>query len=109
MVRARNEGVLDCPPASDDGLFGIGCLVCRQNLVDGGVTDRMSGHAPTQAVELLDDRRIGFLLECVDAVIFSAFIVRLRIKLRHPAALETPVDAELDAAEAQPFVPFVWF
>src|SRR5437667_10757734 len=109
MVRTRNEGVLECPKASNDGLFGIGCFVCRQNLIDGSVADRMSGDTPTQAVEFLDDCRKRFLLECIDTVIFAAFIVRLRIKLRHPAALETAVDGLLDAAEAQPLIAFVWF
>src|SRR5437016_10470243 len=106
MVRTWNESVLDCPTASNDGFFGIGCFVGRQNLIDGGIADRMSGDAPTLAVELLDDRRIGFLLECVDTVIFAAFIVRLRTKLRQPSPLETPVPGLLDAAAAQPLVAF---
>src|SRR5262249_37531956 len=81
----------------------------RENFVDRSITDRMRGDAPTQAVELLDDRRVGFLLERIDAEIFSALVVGLLIGLRHPAAFETAVNAELDAADAQPLVPFVWF
>src|SRR2546428_11421857 len=99
MVRTRNEGVLDCPTASNDGFFGIGCFVGRQNLIDGSVADRMSGDPPTQAVELLDDCRKRLPPECIDTVIFAAFIVPLRIKLRHPAALETAVAGLPDAAE----------
>src|SRR5207244_7628114 len=81
MVRTRNEGVLDCPAASNDGFFGIGCFVGRQNLIDGSVADRMSGDTPTQAVEFLDDCRKRFLLECVDTVIFAAFIVLVLLML----------------------------
>src|SRR5262245_12741227 len=101
--------MLDRPPAPDDGLFGVGCFVRRENFIDCGITDRMRGHAPTEAVELLDDRRVGFLLERIDAEIFSTVIVRLLIELRHPTALETAVNGQLDAADAQPLVSFVWF
>src|SRR5262245_32944512 len=109
MVRSRNEGMLDRPAASRDGLFSIGRFVRSQNLVDGRIADSVSGDAPTQTVELLDDRRIRFLLESVDAVILSAFVIRLRIKLCHPPTLETTVNGQLDAAETQPLVSLVWF
>src|SRR5438046_10758962 len=69
----------------------------------------MSGDKTATAAAFLDSYRNRFLLERLDTVIFAAFIVRLRIKLRHPAALETAVDGLLDAAEAQPLIAFVWF
>src|SRR5204863_6438277 len=63
--------------------------------------------APAEPIELLYDVGIRLRRHRVHAAEGAAFAPRPGIRLAHPAALESSVDRELHAADAQPLAAFV--
>ena len=108
LIRLRNEAVLDGPPPADDRLLGVGGFVRGEHFVDRRVADGVRRDPPAETIQLLDDLRVRRLLHRVDAEERAAFAPRLGVRLAHPAAFEAAIDAELHAADADPFVAFVW-
>src|SRR5262245_11205098 len=99
--------MLDRPASARDRTIGIRRLVAAEHHVDGRVADRMRGNAPAILVERARDRREVRRRHGVDPEISAVPAQGADEWLRHEAAFEAAVDAELDAADAHPFVAFV--
>ena len=101
--------MLDRPAFPCNRPLRIGGFVRRQDFVNRRVTHRMGRDAPAEAIQLFDDIGVGRLLHRVDAGERAVLAPRLGVWLAHPTALESTVDRQLHAADADPFVAFVRF
>src|SRR5215831_14440246 len=99
--------MLDRPAPARDRAIRIGRLVAAEHHVDRGVADRMRGDAPAILVERAGDGGEIRRRHRVDTVIGAAAAHGADEWLRHETTLEAAVDAELDAADAHPFVAFI--
>ena len=92
-------------PAIDRSAFAAS--YAGKHFVDRRVADRVRRHAPAKPIELLDDSVNGAGFIVLHAEERAALAPRFRVRLAHPAAFESAVDAELHAADAHPLVAFV--
>src|SRR5438552_14478766 len=99
--------MLDRPAPPDDRAIGVGRLIAAKHNVNRGIADRMGGDSPAILVERARDRRKIRRRHGVDPEISALAAYGADEWLRHEAAFEAAVDAELDAADAHPFVAFV--
>src|SRR5438874_9708230 len=99
--------MLDRPAPACDRAIGIGRLIAAEHNVNRSIADRMGGDAPAILVERARDRRKIRRRHGVDPEISAFAAYGADEWLRHEAAFEPAVDAELDAADAHPFVAFV--
>ena len=91
----------------DDGVLAIGALVRGQHQIDGGVADRVGRDPPASPVHLADDRHVAFRVDRLQSTERSFLTPRLFVRRAHQSAFEAAIDAELDAAGAQPLVALV--
>src|SRR3954466_14555049 len=101
--------MLDRPASAGDRTIGIGRLIAAEHYIDCGIADRVRGHAPAILVEHARDRREVRRRHGVDPEVSAVPAHGADEWLCHEAAFEATVDAELDAADAHPFVAFVLF
>src|SRR6266700_7086930 len=99
--------MLDRPAPARDGAIGVRRLIAAQHHIDRGIADRMRGDAPAILVERARDRREIRRRHGVDPKVSAVAAHGADEWLRHEATFEAAVDAELDAADAHPFVAFV--
>src|SRR5256885_8492100 len=99
--------MLDRPAPARNGTIGIGRLVAAEHNVNRSIADRVGGDAPAILVERARDPREVGRRHGVDAEIGAVPAHSADEWLRHEAAFEATVDAELDAADAHPLVAFV--
>ena len=87
-------------------LLRVGLFVRVQHEIDRRVADGVRGHAPVVAVQVADHGDEAFGGDGLQAAERAPFVPRLLVGVAHQAALESAVNGELDAADAQPLVAF---
>ena len=101
VVGGGDEAVLDRPPRLANRVPGIGLLVGIEDQVDGGVAHRVRRDAPAEGVQFVDDSLKDIGGHRLEAVEGSSPAPRLLVGVAHPSTLESPVNAQLDAAHGE--------